>query len=198
MTLSFEVSDQRPKKLHTLRRVGLGSGGQSGGAPCWPPWVIAPKGVSAKASALLCILKQCSLRQHSSAYETREKAECSGRLPEKGSLTGRGLAGAASCRVSPGVLLLNRAPRPHLSNLGCVSSSANSSLECDWSPVSFLPVHHHGSKMLRSESNSSITTTQPTIGWRPLSLPLPLTSPLSSFDILAFVVCFQMTRFIHQ
>lgn len=44
----------------------------------------------------------------------------------------------------------------------------------------FFLVHHHGSKMLRSESNSSITTTQPTIGWQPLSLPLPsyLFSPL--------------------
>nr|XP_054412929.1 dystonin isoform X15 [Pongo abelii] len=47
-------------------------------------------------------------------------------------------------------------------------------------------VHHHGSKMLRSESNSSITTTQPTIGWQPLSLPLP--SFLFSF--LLFHSCF--------
>lgn len=51
-------------------------------------------------------------------------------------------------------------------------------LKCDWYPVSFFLVHHHGSKMLRSESNSSITTTQPTIGWQPLSLALPLSFSL--------------------
>lgn len=51
--------------------------------------------------------------------------------------------------------------------------------------------------MLRSESNSSITTTQPTIGWQPLSLALPLS--LFSFLLLhfAFMIRFNTICFIH-
>lgn len=50
--------------------------------------------------------------------------------------------------------------------------------------------------MLRSESNSSITTTQPTIGWQPLSLTLPYHFSLS-FYILAFMIRFNTICFIH-
>lgn len=64
------------------------------------------------------------------------------------------------------VFLLNRVPRPDLSNLAVFPLQQFS--ECDWSPVLIsFPVHHHGVKCYAHESNSSITTTQPTIGWPP-------------------------------
>lgn len=52
--------------------------------------------------------------------------------------------------------------------------------------------------MLRSESNSSITTTQPTIGWQ--SLSLPLASYLFSLLLLhsCFGHLFKITCFIHR
>lgn len=50
---------------------------------------------------VLCILETVQPTVAQLRYETREKAECSGRLPEKGSLTGRGLAGAVFLPSQP-------------------------------------------------------------------------------------------------
>jgi hypothetical protein len=101
--------------------------------------------------------------------------------------------GVRSLRASfPGVTLLLKpvlkAGSEHsaYSTPVLVPSSANGTLECDWYPVSFFLVHHHGSKMLRSESNSSITATQPAIGWQPISLPL--CSFLFLFPSLTFLL----------
>lgn len=101
------------------------------------------------------------------------------------------------CAFSPNCVLKAGSELPlHIQPLYFVSS-ANSILWCDRYPVSFLLVHHHGSKMLRSESNSSITATQPTLGRHPppLASPAPFSLSTLTFPLSWFVLI--LIRFIH-
>lgn len=52
--------------------------------------------------------------------------------------------------------------------------------------------------MLRSESNSSITTTQPTIGWQPVSDSPLLLFLFPTFTFLALIIYFKITCSIHR
>lgn len=57
-----------------------------------------------------------------------------------------------------------------------------------WTWVSFLLVHHHGSKMLRSESNSSIT--QSPIGWHISQFLSSLHEPTSGMCVCTYKCVF--------